>query len=150
MAKATPNITVFDYTPIDDLPIEEQCKTRFDENPELREQYPTLDAYLDSVRADGPVPAPESKTTFRLRSLSTIQKMEVTDIINNGGGSAVYWRLVRHGLVGWENFSDESGRPVLFADSMTDNINRLPPALVIELGMKILASSSLTEKARKN
>lgn len=92
----------------------------------------------------------ENKTTFRLRSLTTTQKMEVTDAINNGTGSAVYWKLVRHGLLGWDNFNDDDGKPVPFSESMNENIERLTPSLLIEIGMEILRASALTDAERKN
>lgn len=92
----------------------------------------------------------DNKTKFHLRSLSTTQKMEITDTINAGAGSAVYWKLVRYGLLGWENFLDENDKQTAFSESMSENIERLTPAQIIEIGLEILKASSLTDEERKN
>lgn len=92
----------------------------------------------------------DNKTKFHLRSLSTTQKMEITDAINAGAGSAVYWKLVRYGLLGWENFLDENDKQTAFSESMSENIERLTPAQIIEIGLEILKASSLTDEERKN
>ena len=94
----------------------------------------------------------ESPTTFKLKPLNGMQYMEVISELKSDGGET---RLsgkgmhlaINHGLVGWDNFSDDNGKAVKFNPA---NINKIPPIVLAELAGEIVSKSELGVTETKN
>ena len=88
---------------------------------------------------------------FRLRPLTPPQLEEVFEIDASGNINIPlehYGRVLRNGLVDWENVNDpETGKPF---KCTAFNHARLPSPLRMELAGEIIAASQITEDDKKN
>ena len=91
----------------------------------------------------------DNPTKFLLRPLTPSQREECMEIGTNGLSiqPSQYKKVLSFGLVGWENFVDESGVDVSFNRG---NFDLIPGTLRIELALEILMRSSLGEDETKN
>lgn len=95
----------------------------------------------------------EDKTAFEIKPLNGLVAMEVlsegrTD--ENGNlhlSAAAMNKTLRHGLVGWQNFNDETGKAIKFS---VTNFHRVPPMELNNIVNKIINSSQLTGEEIKN
>jgi len=94
----------------------------------------------------------EQPTRFKVQPLSSIQYLELTseaeedkqgDMSLTGRGLIM---AAKYGLVGWENFYDERGKPVKFSPH---NIAMVPPLALAELAGEILTISSPDDAEKK-
>lgn len=95
--------------------------------------------------------------SFQLRALSTKETFDVNararfDAENQmmRWNSASVESCLQLCLLGWDNFKDAAGTPVLFSKDAAENIERLGYALSMELFGKIMASSKLGAEQVKN
>lgn len=103
----------------------------------------------------------DSPTTFRLRPLRLLERIEVENIISESVGAKAYkygtvnLKLLRAGLVGWTAMKDARGVNVPFvADPdgtvRDDALERLPSTVCMELANEILTRSTMSADDRKN
>ena len=102
---------------------------------------------IEKIAADWYTPESEreeeSPTRFKIQPLNGLQHMEVLgDLYKSGPFNAI-----RYGLVGWENFNDENGKPINFS---LENVKRVPPVYLSEISTEIINRSELGEAATKN
>ena len=106
------------------------------------------------------------RSRFRVVTLTGAQRHEVNRILaaalGDGTGPAArprveagaawdaLFRAAEHGLVGWENVTDQKGLPVRFPGRGRRALDLLPTTVVQEIGSAILERSNLTEADRKN
>lgn len=91
-----------------------------------------------------------NKTIFRLRPLTSIEMMEVTEIKATIGQTAARLRALFYGLRGWQDFLDGNGKPVEFSGLLDQNLSRLTVENIVELAAEIIVTSKVQEKDRKN
>lgn len=93
-------------------------------------------------------------TRFMLRPLDGIERLDVAfyrdDFGNISLSSNAAKSALKYGLMGWENFMNEDGSPVLYTADRDANMKLLPAELVVELATEIWVRSVLTEEERKN
>jgi hypothetical protein len=90
-------------------------------------------------------------TVFRLKPLSALQYMEVTDAFQQRGTAAGYNIALSYGLKGWSKFADASGVEAAFlSQAPSENVARLTMEKIIELAAAILDASKVTEAEIKN
>lgn len=101
----------------------------------------------------------EEQTTFKVKFLTALQQAEIRDQTYKAHGignkrserfltGTAELEAIRHGLVGWENFKDESGKDVPFEtgkDKKDLMISYLPPDVRAEMSSFIRQESEVTE-----
>lgn len=97
------------------------------------------------------------KTVFKVRYLTMAEQAEIRDSLYNvrGVGKARSERFqtgtadletLKKGLKGWENFTDEEGKPLTFnASLITEMLNLIPPDARSELAAHIRGESEVSE-----
>jgi len=107
---------------------------------------------------------PEERTTFRLRPLTAREQAQVEDTaLTTGPDGRVYslntgthaLTILRLGLVGWEGFADEDGRPVPFAKNGSGTVSEacldaIPSRVRHELANAITEQTKVSEGDRGN
>ena len=88
----------------------------------------------------------DTTTEFELQGLSSVEYIEV---ISAEPASAVLLAL-KHGLKGWKNYQDASGKAVKFSPRHIENVNNLSPLVADELAGEIIKASSPSEDEIKN
>jgi len=83
-----------------------------------------------------------SPTTFKIKALNGLEFLDAVS-----GYEVDYVKLIEHGLIGWDNFNDESGKPISF-NKITKA--QVPPLVLREIAEKIYGISELMEPERKN
>jgi len=105
------------------------------------------------LREDRGLP-PDKQTIFKLKALSSEEFFAIQNIqYTNGFGTANQSVLII-GLVGWENFLDNQGQAVPFnledGACAQENLDRLTPAIMMELIGAIRKRNELSEDEIKN
>jgi len=103
----------------------------------------------------------KSPTVFKLRSLSIREAVEIEDIIGKSLNASGYpvgtfnYKVLKYGLVGWENLKDEKGKDVPFILDATgkvsdDSLGVLPTEVRTELANAVWQGSNVSEEEAKN
>ena len=97
--------------------------------------------------------ADEEKTAFEIKPLNGLVAMEVlAEARTDADGNLHLFpssmvKALRHGLVGWRNFSDETGKEIKFS---VTNFHRVPPFELNNIVNKIIDISQLSGDDEKN
>lgn len=94
----------------------------------------------------------EAPTKFKLRPLTPAERESVMDVMDAEGNLGIppknYGKVLRIGLLDWENFNDpETGKPM---KASPVNHPRIPGDIRLELASEILIRSGLSEEEQKN
>ena len=88
---------------------------------------------------------PEEQTVFKLKYLTAVQAAELQDTFTTNKNYAMQMlEAVKLALAGWDNLVDENDKTVAFKsakkvdNAMEQNINRLSPSWITELGGQVL------------
>ena len=114
-------------------------------NPKLAREY--------VVRDERGLPA-SRRTVFKLKSLTVgeVEQLKNLLFLKHEGEEKLLIgtqerRALEMGLVGWENFVDEAGKPIAFS---RENFDYIPAKYRTELAMEIRGEAELTEDEVKN
>ena len=100
----------------------------------------------------------KERTVFKLKFLNSAERATIDDTrYQSGAGTASIETAIR-GLVGWENFNDGNGSPVVFKKQLVsgeevccqENLDYLDRDNFIELVAAISNNNRLTEDEVKN
>lgn len=88
-------------------------------------------------------------TIFKLRPLSGMELLELSDIVDQGSKRATFFSALKYGLLGWSNMQGNDGH-VEFSKDMSQNVKVLDVDTITELFNAITARSKVTEEEAKN
>lgn len=94
----------------------------------------------------------EDSARFKIRGMDGLQQLQVSEEIKTtDDGLSVsghgITQVIKFGLLGWENFTDDEGRDLAFTP---ENVRRIPLRFLSKISAEIFRLSSLSGEQQKN
>jgi len=96
----------------------------------------------------------DNPTRFRIRPLSGVESMDLELYKDVEGNTRITGRsartILRHGLIGWENFGTDAERVDFKPGNPDENIDRLAQEIADDVVAEIFRRTVMMEAERKN